>query len=777
MALNDDLEKTNRLLLERRGIEEEILDEIRDYTNVLQDQAKLLTFQSQEKKDIYSTTRNLNKIAQQNYSILEKELGTSGLLKKLQKDKISLQKEIIGLNELSGKKLGSNARIQSEISNTIKDTIASTQALISEMEQLENTTNDISKNLGVKTFSALSDISKSIPGLRKFSSPFEKASEAARNQVISNSKINAFNKIDLKTGKGLTAENVKALGIANKLKDSNGNLLRGTAALTRIKKEGLLDDVKSLKSMSGMKAGVNSLAKSASKAGPQILATFLLEALKETDKIVGDMAKSLNMSYQDASRLKSELTSAANSSGKLAVTSKEMAISYIAINKTLGLSAKLNKENLVTFSNFRKVAGFTNEELMGVQSLVNATNGSYEDITGEFLAQARLTGIKNKAALNEKDLMKDISKISAATTLSLSKNPSLLAEAVATAKSLGLEMSQLEGIADGLLKFESSISSELEAELLIGRALNLEKAREYALNNNIAGVAREISQQMGNALEFGEMNRIKQGALAKAMGMGREELARTLFLNEQIGNVSKETYAIREKQVKELEAKGLTQDQIKNQLAKTSIEDLEKQADMQERLVMLVEKLKEVFVGLVEPLLPILDVFVDIFSLVGKIVKLLDPILSFIPVITYGIEDLFSAAINPWGKNNWGKMSKAIDKNNDSIETNWSMPRSLRTKWESLFIDDGVINPEGGLVVSGKKGTYRLNQNDTIVAGTELGKTSNQQITNPGGNETLLKEFREMKNILTQILNKEGSVYIDGSKVGKTLQLASSRMG
>ena len=34
--------------------------------------------------------------------------------------------------------------------------------------------------------------------------------------------------------------------------------------------------------------------------------------------------------------------------------------------------------------------------------------------------------------------------------------------------------------------------------------------------------------------------------------------------------------------------------------------------------------------------------------------------------------------------------------------------------------DDAIIGPDGGLVVSGTKGTYKLNKDDSIVAGTDL---------------------------------------------------------
>ena len=73
-----------------------------------------------------------------------------------------------------------------------------------------------------------------------------------------------------------------------------------------------------------------------------------------------------------------------------------------------------------------------NEELMGMQALSLATGTSLEQNTGEFLAQAQQAAAANGVLLNEKELMKDIGNVGAATTLSFGKNPKLIAQAVAT---------------------------------------------------------------------------------------------------------------------------------------------------------------------------------------------------------------------------------------------------------------------------------------------------------------------------------------------------------
>ena len=270
----------------------------------------------------------------------------------------------------------------------------------------------------------------------------------------------------------------------------------------------------------------------------QLTMVSAIGVFKNLDKDSEALARNMNMSYQESLAYRQELSSAALLSNDLFVTSKGLAESSMAINNALGTNVKLNDENLKTFTKLRTTAGLTNEELLGAQKLVIGTNKSLEDATGEILAQAKLTGINNGVLLNEKDILKSIKDVSAATTLSLGKNPAAIAEAVAQAKALGMNLQQVENIANSILDFESSIQNELEAELLLGKQINLEKAREAALNNDLATLASEIAQQAGTAAEFGEMNRIQQDALAKSVGMSRDDLAQTLFVQEQLVGLS-----------------------------------------------------------------------------------------------------------------------------------------------------------------------------------------------------------------------------------------------
>ena len=98
--------------------------------------------------------------------------------------------------------------------------------------------------------------------------------------------------------------------------------------------------------------------------------------------------------------------------------------------------------------------------------------------------------------------------------------------AVLAAKA-GVELSQLESIADSLLNIETSIAAEFEAEVLLGRQLNLDAARRFALNNDNEGLIREIQKNL-QGTSFGELNRLQRQSLAAALGTDVASLGRII---------------------------------------------------------------------------------------------------------------------------------------------------------------------------------------------------------------------------------------------------------
>ena len=78
------------------------------------------------------------------------------------------------------------------------------------------------------------------------------------------------------------------------------------------------------------------------------------------------------------------------------------------------------------------------------------------------------------------------------------------------------------------------MNKEIEASILLGRNVNLQKARELALNNDLEGVAVEITKQVGSEAEFNKLNLLERKALAGAIGLSVEQLSKVVTNQDKL---------------------------------------------------------------------------------------------------------------------------------------------------------------------------------------------------------------------------------------------------
>ncbi len=509
------------------------------------------------------------------------------------------------------------------------------------------------------------------------------------------------------------------------------------------------------------------------------VAAGIVKSIKDVDKAAGDTARGMNMSYSEAVKFRGELKGAADASNSQYVTSKGLLETNLAINSALGTSVKLSDKNVQAFTELRVTAGLTNDELMGIQSLTITNGKSLEENTGEIMAQAKFTGLKNGVLLNEKDILKGIKDVSAATTLTLGKNPKLIADAVATAKSLGMEMSQIENISSNLLDFQSSIENELSAELLTGKQLNLETARYAALTGDVATVASEVAAQVGSAAEFSEMNRLQQEAIAKSVGMGREDLAKTLYLQEQLSGLSGDEAKIQEDLLnKRIEEVGLAQAQ--KEMAEGGVEGLKQQADLATQFSAIVEKLQENFVGVATAIMPFFDAVAGIFGFLSKIPGLFPAILTGLAAMK-----AISAVV---AAKEFAVATSKIFGSFAGIPFGLGIPLAIGavaglTGLISSFKADDLFSPGQGGSGYGKRtllapeGAYRLNDNDNIVATTNP-INANDLISKPKGAINVApQQVSQRSEIKVAPSNTQIAINLDGAALGNASARSNYSVG
>ena len=334
----------------------------------------------------------------------------------------------------------------------------------------------------------------------------------------------------------------------------------------------------------------------------------LYEIFKKVDTETGNFAKEMGISYDEARATRKEFENLAASSGDVNITATKLLQTQLEINKALGANANLTEEDLVTYTKLRDVAKVEPEILAESLKLSKLRGVSLKDATSSLLGQLKVTKAQTGINFSNKEIMADVAKVSAATKLSLGGSTTELVKSVAQAKALGTSLGKLDNIAGSLLDFESSISAELEAELVTGRELNLEGARRAALSNDLVGLGKELKSQDITAAKFGEMNRLQQESIAKAMGMSRDEMSEMLMeqqalqaLGKQNMDQVKQEYELARKQGREAEfLKKLGNDELANQLKSQSVQ--ERVAAAQEKLVSAFEKLSPILEAILTPI-------------------------------------------------------------------------------------------------------------------------------------------------------------------------------
>lgn len=240
-----------------------------------------------------------------------------------------------------------------------------------------------------------------------------------------------------------------------------------------------------------------------------------------------EIQKSLGLSTSAAKAMNQEFYSMQQSTNNIYANYKDLAAANANLNESLGTSATFSADMLTTQAKIMQVTGLTSEESAKIYEYSLLNGQSQEKIYDSM-------GKTNKGVLSNKKVMQEVLKTSGQLAAQYKNNPGLLAQAVIQVQKLGINLEQAKKMASGLLNFEDSISSELEAELLTGQELNLEKARTLALQGKTAEAAAEMLKQTGGLAKFQSMNVLQQDALAKAMGMSTDELADSLVKAQKL---------------------------------------------------------------------------------------------------------------------------------------------------------------------------------------------------------------------------------------------------
>ena len=351
----------------------------------------------------------------------------------------------------------------------------------------------------------------------------------------------------------------------------------------------------------------------------------ILENVLKFDSLVTNLSKSLQISKEGARTVSEGFRDAANNVSSInknvdsvLATVKNQVEANNQLNEALGTGALFTAKSRLDQIELVKGMGLQATEGAKLYGLGKLNQQSAHQVAVEVGDQVvnlrKATGL----TLDYRKVLSDVAKVGGQLSAQYSNDPKRIAEAVIQVQQLGLSFEQAAKMANSLLNFESSIENELKAELLTGKALNLEQARELALRGETAKAAQELVNQVGSLEEFQNLNVIQQKSLAESIGLSADEMADMLKQQKLLAGTTLESKAAFEEMAREA---GRTGDysKLNAELAKAQNgEQLVAQASQisnQERFNLLIENLQERIAILANgPLGTMMDKFAKLVS-------------------------------------------------------------------------------------------------------------------------------------------------------------------
>ena len=157
--------------------------------------------------------------------------------------------------------------------------------------------------------------------------------------------------------------------------------------------------------------------------------------------------------------------------------------------------------------------------------------GSFKALAGLSADQAttlakNVTLLAKASDVAPQQILKDMAGSSEAIAEFTDASGTNIARAAIQARKLGISLSDVASSAKSLLDFQSSYQNALEASVLVGKQINVERMMELSLAGDLEGLQQEQIKQLGTQSEFNKLNVLQKEALAKAVGLSVDQAAK-----------------------------------------------------------------------------------------------------------------------------------------------------------------------------------------------------------------------------------------------------------
>ena len=266
----------------------------------------------------------------------------------------------------------------------------------------------------------------------------------------------------------------------------------------------------------GLMGGIGMSAK-AFLLSPIAAAVALLAVFNSTQEAIGKQFGAIGVT-----EFRDDLAAASQEFANVGLSGAEAQSTISSLSNEFGIGFREARGMAGEVGRLSVATGLALDDTTKLVGLFTKTQGLTAKQASNLIKQTQSLAIANNVAPDA--VLKDIAQSTEAFAKFAKDGGKNILEAAVQARKLGLNLDTVAKTAEGLLNFNDSLNKEIEASVLLGRNVNLQRARELALANDITGLQKEIVKQVGSEAEFNAMNAFQRQALADALSMNVSQI-------------------------------------------------------------------------------------------------------------------------------------------------------------------------------------------------------------------------------------------------------------
>ncbi len=232
-----------------------------------------------------------------------------------------------------------------------------------------------------------------------------------------------------------------------------------------------------------------------------------------------NLGKELGVSVNTARKFSGEIFKA---SAQLAFFGQDAKAIAGELVDAFGTTERISQNTIVEIGKAATKLGADTKDIISIQKQLMDMTGASADASMELITN--IGRIADAEGVGAGNVIADIASNMATFAEFSTMGAQGLAEAAVQAAKVGSSLANVNTFAEKLIDFETSITAEFEAQVLTGKNLNLERARELALQGKMGELSQELQAQVGGLGDLQSMNVVEKRAISAAIGVSVADL-------------------------------------------------------------------------------------------------------------------------------------------------------------------------------------------------------------------------------------------------------------